>query len=264
MTNFRDALASHRFAGQVAADRTLGSAVGVTGTPAFILDGELVEGALSLPQLTAWVDAHPDSGIRNAGLAAPSAGSSVNADFVVSSSSRSASVTLFWFTDVRSPSAAPQAALVRDLVARGSGHVRALYKPLPSATRSDANLAAAALIAAQRAGKFWEMYDALAARRDVLNDNKLAAVAAGLGLSPSSFAASMQAAQAEVVASTEEAGQRGILGSPVLFINDQRVDGLQRKELYADILDRELKASVAASVHSGGSSELAAKTAYTH
>ena len=35
--------------------------------------------------------------------------------------------------------------------------------------------------------------------------------------------------------------ERGIQGAPVLFVNKERVDGLQRKQFYTAILDQELK-----------------------
>jgi predicted DsbA family dithiol-disulfide isomerase len=42
-----------------------------------------------------------------------------------------------------------------------------------------------------------------------------------------------------------EATRRGIQGAPVLFINKQRVDGLQRKQFYTNIADAELQSSPA-------------------
>ena len=236
MSAFRNALETHRFAADIAEDRALGEKAGVTGTPAFFLNGEIVEGARSLPELTAWVDSHAgNAALTNNVADAPSA-----QNFVVAGDSGKSLVTLTWFSDVRSVSAIAQAKLIRALMARGKGKMQIVFKPFPSAGRPDSEVAAAALIAAQRSGKFWEMYDALAERRDVLDEGKLFTVASSIALNPTSFISSLEAAKAEVISQTEDASRRGILGSPVIFLNRTRVDGLQREAFYTAILDREL------------------------
>ena len=234
---FRDALDTHRFAADIAEDRAMGEKAGVTGTPAFFLNGEIVEGARSLPELTAWVDSHAG---MSASPASTIADTTSTPGLVVAGYTASSIVTLTWFSDVRSPTAPEQAKLVRALLARGKGKTQVVFKPFPSASHADADIAAAALIAAQKAGKFWEMYDALAARRDILDESKLLVVANSLGLQSISFAKNLEVARVEVISQVEDASRRGILGSPVIFLNQTRVDGLQREAFYKAILDREL------------------------
>ena len=76
--------------------------------------------------------------------------------------------------------------------------------------------------------------------RHVLDQSKLLAVASAIGLQGNSFATHLEAAKAEVISQVEDASRRGILGSPVIFLNGTRVDGLQGEAFYTAILDREL------------------------
>ena len=102
MAAFDNALKTHAYAGQIAADRALGIKAGVTGTPTFVIDGQAVSGVRSLSELTALANSHagnPHPALATAVQpAAPSAVSVLG--------NPNAPLTLTWFTDVRSPLAA--------------------------------------------------------------------------------------------------------------------------------------------------------------
>lgn len=53
---FAECLESGRYADEVAADMAAGTAVGVTGTPAFFVNGRLIAGAVPLEQITEIID----------------------------------------------------------------------------------------------------------------------------------------------------------------------------------------------------------------
>jgi protein-disulfide isomerase len=243
MHAFNDALETHRFAGQIAADRVLGTKAGVDGTPTFLVDGHEMTGALSLPELNQLADAH--SGGAAGGPATTLAAAPVVQpdlpDQQVLGPATSVPLTLTWFADVRSPLVARQADLVHELAAQYEGHIRVLFRAFPLESHPDSRICSAALLASLKQGKFWPMFNALAERRDLLDQTKLMSIADTIGLDHAVFASDLDKSSAAVTANIEEATRRGIQGAPVLFLNKERVDGLQRKQFYTTILDRELK-----------------------
>ena len=258
MKAFDEAIATHRYAGRIAADRALGIKAGVTGTPTFLIDGHLLVGARQLPELNQIADAHRTPGLSPAvGVVSGGSALAAGAAMPVSGSAHQvygasglagAPLTLTWFTDVRSPLASRQAELLRSLTARYANRIRVFYKAFPVAAHVDGQLGSAALLAALEQDRFWDMFDALAARRDVLDQAKVLTLAAQLRLNVPAFTAALEAATSEVAADAEEASRRGIQGAPVLFLNAQRVDGLQRDAFYTAILDKELQESSMAKV----------------
>ena len=242
MRVFDEALTTHRFAGQIAADRALGTKAGVDGTPTFIIGGRAVSGVRSLPELEQMTDAYSAEVKGSATMAAavpvvlPPA-----PDQQISGPDNRVPLTLTWFTDVRSPLAARQAALVRQLAAQYNGKVRVLFRAFPLESHEDGRISSQALLASLKQGKFWPMFDAIAERRDVLDRDKLLSIAESAGLDRGRFVADLDASVLAVMANLDEAGRRGILGAPVLFVNSQRVDGLQQMTFYTTILDRELQ-----------------------
>ena len=168
MHTFNDALATHRFAGQIASDRMLGTKAGVDGTPTFVIDGHLMSGARSLPELNQIADAHTALAAgRSLAAAAVPVTPPAATDQQVSGPANHAPITLTWFTDVRSPLASRQADLVRALVAQYDGKVRVFFRAFPLESHADGRIGSAALLAALSQGKFWPMFDALAERRDL-------------------------------------------------------------------------------------------------
>ena len=131
MTAFDQALTSHKFAGQIAADRLLGLKAGVNGTPTFFVDGQPMTGARSLPELNQLADSHPNPTTvpTTAGLAAVAVADAVVPDQQVLGVGTTAPVTLTWYVDVRSPLATRQAELIERLAKQYDGRVRVLFRP---------------------------------------------------------------------------------------------------------------------------------------
>ena len=89
------------------------------------------------------------------------------------------------------------------------------------------------------------MFNALAERRDVIDRPKLVSIVESVGLDQTAFAAALDACAQQVTQDMTDAERRGIQGAPVLFLNQQRVDGLRSEDMYTDILDDELKSAPA-------------------
>ena len=248
MTAFDDALAKHRYAAQIAQDRVLGTEAGVDGTPTFFVNGQRMTGARSLVELNQIVDAvmqSPGSTVPGAVIA--QAIPKAEHEAVVSGRAN-APLELVWFTDVRSPLAERQKDLMLALVKRYEGQVRLVYKAFPVAAHEDGRLGSKALLAAHEQGMFWEMFSALTQRRDVLKEKDILGLAKGAGLDMPAFTRAMNAEKTDigVTADMDEATARGIQGAPVVFVNDQRIDGLQREDFYTAVIAKILKVTPAA------------------
>lgn len=246
MNQFDQALVTHKFAGQIAADRALGVKAGVNGTPTFFVDGQAFSGVRTLAELNQIADSHstPVSG-KPAGLGAIALTETIVPDQQVLGPAARVPLTLTWFVDVRSPLAARQAELIHRLATQYDGKIRVLFRAFTLDSHPDSSLAGAALIAALKQDKFWPMYDALAARRDTLDRDKLLAVADALQIDRTVFSATLDDATAVVALDINDAARRGIQGAPVLFLNQQRVDGLQSDQSYTAILDTQLRTAPA-------------------
>jgi protein-disulfide isomerase len=238
MAAFDEALATHRLAGKIAADRALGVKAGVDGTPTFVIDGQASSGAHSVVELEQLLADHK---------AKPEDKQKVVAAVVTPEPERRVSglvnspLTLTWFTDVRSPLAAMQAELVRSLAKRYNDKIRVVVKVFPLESHPDGRLGSYALVAASAQGKFWPMYDALTAHKDTLDRDAVIVLAGQLQLDAKAFIQTLNTASEFVQKDMDEAQRRGVLGTPVIFLNDKRVDGLQREAFYTAIADQELK-----------------------
>ncbi len=238
MAAFDEALATHRLAGKIAADRALGVKAGVDGTPTFVIDGQASSGAHSVVELEQLLADHK---------AKPEDKQKVVAAVVTPEPERRVSglvnspLTLTWFTDVRSPLAAMQAELVRSLAKRYNDKIRVVVKVFPLESHPDGRLGSYALVAASAQGKFWPMYDALTAHKDTLGRDAVIVLAGQLQLDAKAFIQTLNTASEFVQKDMDEAQRRGVLGTPVIFLNDKRVDGLQREAFYTAIADQELK-----------------------
>ncbi len=242
---FGNALRTRQFSGQVAADRALAERAGVEGTPTFLVDGRMMSGARSLPELEQMLALHKaEPGRRVAYAVTP--GEVVQR--VVLGPKADTPLRLTWFTDVRSSLAGRQAQLLRGLEARYGNQLQVMFKAVPVDAHPDARLGSQALLAAYELGKFWDMYEALAGRRDVLTRGAVLQIAAGLRLEPNQFAAKLDEAAENLAMDAEEARQRGIAGAPVMFVGKQRVDGLQSESAYTALLDGQKPGTVKASL----------------
>jgi len=244
MKVFDQALAMHKFAGQIAADRALGVKAGVNGTPTFFVDGQSLAGVRSLPELNQIADTHAaPSNKTTVGLAAIALTDPVVPDQQILGPTTRVPLTLTWFVDVRSPLAARQADLMQRLAKQYEGRVRVLFRAFALEQHPDSRISSAALLAALKQDKFWPMFDALAQRRDILDRTKLLAIADSIAADHAAFAAALDTASGDVNLDINDAARRGVQGAPVLFINQQRIDGLQPDRNYLTILDSQLQAA---------------------
>ena len=131
--------------------------------------------------------------------------------------------------------------MIRALASQYPKQVRVLYKAFPLANYPDSGLAAQALFAAQQQNAFWPMFDALAQRRYTFDRSMMLGLADDLHLDRTAFDKALTAAAFSVDNDHEEATRRGILGAPTIYVETDRVDGLQRAKSYTDLIDKQLR-----------------------
>jgi protein-disulfide isomerase len=104
-------------------------------------------------------------------------------------------------------------------------------------------LAAAASLAANEQGKFWEYHDKLFANQQALDRTSLEKYAAELGLDLNRFKAALDSNkfEAQITGDATEATWAGVNGTPTFFINGRELVGAQPIDAFKAIIDEELK-----------------------
>jgi len=154
-----------------------------------------------------------------------------------------APITLVEFSDFQCPYctlATPQLQLVLKAYPT---QVRLFFKQFPLDMHSQAALAAAAAVAAQKQGKFWPMHDALFASHGDLSRPTILAIASAIGLDMKRFEADLNSPEVrKAVARDQEDGSNvGVMSTPTLFIDGQHYNGAIKLTTLKPILDAELK-----------------------
>jgi protein-disulfide isomerase len=122
--------------------------------------------------------------------------------------------------------------------------VKVVHKNFPLKSHKYSRLAAAAVIAADRQGKFWEFHDLLYQNSKELNDQKIQDISVILGMDKERFLKDLSDPQIQKIIDQEvsEATRLGVNSTPTVFINgkrlrDRRLQGFQTQ------IEKELKKS---------------------
>jgi protein-disulfide isomerase len=154
-----------------------------------------------------------------------------------------AKVVLVEFSDFECPYCAQAAAEIRHIASTYPKDIRLVYKQFPLSMHPHAEMAAAASLAAQEQGKFWEMHDKLFANFRQLNKEKVNEWAQELGLDMDKFKAALDSPQlkATVQQDLREGEFAGVNGTPALFLNGKHYNGQITLAALKPYLDEELK-----------------------
>jgi protein-disulfide isomerase len=258
---------------KVDADIELGKAVGVTGTPAFFINGVFVSGAQPLDKFKGIVDeqlraaaALANSGVparsiyaklaeKNKAKNPPPAKPGADVDDAVvwrvpvaGSPVRgkpTALVTMVMFGDFQCPFTAKVVPTVEALLGKYGDKLRLVWKntPLPFHPRAEP---AAELALEARAQKgdaaFWSAFDLLFKEQQHLDDSDLEGHARSLGLDAPR---AMQAVAghrhgAAIDADQDLSDDLEASGTPHFFINGRRLVGAQPIDKFSKLIDEEL------------------------
>jgi protein-disulfide isomerase len=251
-------------------DDALAKQLGAGGTPPFFVNGRFFSGAQPIEIFRAAVDeelgkakmmvnegmkpseiyasvlthgvseppAPPEPPVQKVDLgAAPVKGAS------------DAPVTLVAFSDFECPFCSRAAATVKQLETEYPGKLRVAFKHQPLPRHPNARLAAAAAMAANEQGKFWEMHDKLFANQTSLDRASLEKYAQELGLDMGKFKAALDSNRFEdaIAQDSAQGTSLGATGTPTFFVNGRQIVGAKPIEVFRRVIDDELKKAGVAS-----------------
>jgi protein-disulfide isomerase len=155
----------------------------------------------------------------------------------------SAPITLVEFSDFQCPYCAAAVGQIKEVLKLYPSQVKLIFKQFPLETHPQADLAAAAAVAAQKQGKFWEMHDAMFAHPGDLSRRAILAMAQQNGLEMKRFEEDIDstAVREAVVRDVQDGNRAGVEGTPTLFVNGQRYNGPISSDALKPVIDGELK-----------------------
>ncbi len=267
MTKFKAALDSGRFRAKVESDAREGLAVGANGTPTFFINGRELIGAQPFEKFKEIIDdeikkadkllasgTKPEELYAKLLEQAPAArqpssehgGSEVTkieVGVAPVKGPKNAPVTIVEFSDFQCPFCKNVVPTLEALEKQYGNKVKVAFKNQPLPFHANARPAAAASLAANAQGKFWEYHDKLFAHQEALDRASLEKYAAELGLDMSKFKAALDSKKfdAQITADATEATRAGAEGTPTFFINGRKLVGAQPLDAFKTIIDEELK-----------------------
>jgi protein-disulfide isomerase len=237
---FEACLTGGEFTDEVQSSLMEGQAAGVTGTPAFFVNGSLLSGAQPFSAFQQQIDYYLAGGV------APTF--EVPADSFRSMGDADAPVVVTEFSDYGCPACGQvEQVVIPDLIEQyvDTGKVRFVYRQFPlESLHPNAPTASRAAYCAGQQGSYWEMHNALFANKDQWNgaDDPIALFvqyASDLGLDSTALTACIASDEAKVfVQSDMLAGQElGVNATPYFFVEDLPIRGSLPIEQLGQVID---------------------------
>lgn len=153
-----------------------------------------------------------------------------------------APITLVEFSDFQCPYCTAAVPQLKALLAAYPTKVKLVFKEFPLETHPQADLAAAAALAAQKQGKFWQLHDAMYSSRD-LSRPTIRAMAEKIGLDMKQFDQDWDssAVREAVVRDVQDGDKAGVEGTPTLFINGQKLNAAIHIAVLKPVVEAALK-----------------------
>jgi protein-disulfide isomerase len=232
LNRFTRDLDSDRLKKVIASDQAEGAKLDVNGTPTFFINGVSYSGARSYEDLKILVQKEHG---RTHALAEIT-------DNLLSRGPVNARVTLEFYADLESPVSRPTMSVIDELLQRYPSAVRLQFRSFPLAFHPQAPLAHEAAMAAAKQGHFWDFANYILEHQDSLREQDLIAYSGKLGMDENKFAEVLRQRRygARVDADLAEGAKRGIRGSPVIFVNSKRIDGVPSLQALSQYVEEEL------------------------
>jgi protein-disulfide isomerase len=232
MERFRKDLDSDRTKSLIQADLAEGTKRGVEGTPSFFVNGKEYVGTKSSEELSKLVQDEQRRGWVMSEIT----------DNLMSKGPAGAPITIEFFADLQSPVTIPAAALLDELLSRYPSTVRLQFRNFPLAFHPQAVMTHSAAMAAARQGHFWEFAAYILDHQDSVREQDLIVYAGKLGMDETKFAGMVQDRRygPRVDADVADGFRRGIRGSPVILVNDKRIDGVPSLQILTEFVEAEL------------------------
>lgn len=131
---------------------------------------------------------------------------------------------------------------LEQLLTKYPDKVKLVFKNFPIRSHKFALKAAAAALAAEPLGKFWEFHDALFNNYNQLNDQKIQEIVGLLNLDETEFKEQQKnpAINSRIRQDYEEGIRIGVRGTPTIFINGKKLRDRSMKNMEA-IIERGLQ-----------------------
>ncbi|MEE2779729.1 MAG: thioredoxin domain-containing protein, partial [Myxococcota bacterium] len=154
-----------------------------------------------------------------------------------------APVTVVAFTDLQCAYCSQTSALLKEMVETRQNEVRWVLKHLPLPNHELAMPAAASVICAKEQGREWEVHDAVSAKNGELDGNGLyETIVAELSDMPAwEQCMESQAMNDKLLADLELGMLVEVTGTPTLFINGRRVEGMVSREMLQERINEALQ-----------------------
>jgi protein-disulfide isomerase len=159
--------------------------------------------------------------------------------------SASAKVTIVEFSDFQCPFCSKGAAVVHDLKKKYGDKVKIVFKNFPLPFHQNARGAANASFCAneQSVEAFWKLHDWMFENQEKLDIPSLKEAGKKIGVKADVFAQCLDSMKysAKIDSDMKEGQDVGVKSTPTFFVNGQLVSGAQPIEVFAEIIDAELK-----------------------
>ena len=155
-----------------------------------------------------------------------------------------APVKIVEFADFECPFCNMARTIMKDVMAAHDGQVVLYFKQFPLSFHEHSTSAACAVLAAQKQGKFWPMYDLIFDNQKSLSEEKIRSLAQALGLNMDQFLKDWKdPAVAERVEKEKKEGVDAQVDStPTFFINGRKFLGERATEALSQAVAEEIKA----------------------
>ena len=155
---------------------------------------------------------------------------------------KNAPVTVVEFSDFECPYCGKMVPTLKEIRDNYPKDVKIVFMQQPLSFHKNARGAAAASLAANEQGKFWEYHDLLFANRKALTRPDLERYAQDLGLNMKKFKAALDSGKFEeqIKRNQREASKVGATGTPTSFVNGWKVRGASPFPKFKTVIDREL------------------------
>ncbi|MFY0535490.1 DsbA family protein [Nannocystis pusilla] len=270
LSKIQEDLEALRWGTAVQRDLRQGRRLGVTGTPAYFINGRHINGAKPLELLRSVVREElelaakwreqgvaPDKiyahaiadGYREVQVRRPRPGLKPDVIYPVpvdDSPQRgpaTAPVTIVEFADFECGFCVRGHDTLEKLRRRYGDKIRVVFKHYPLPFHSHAFLAARAAMAAHAEGKFWEFHDRLYAEKAQFDESTLLQIAKELKLDGKKFKQRLHAADADarIVTDQDLGSTLGVRGTPAYFVNGRAVDGAVPELEFRLVIQEELE-----------------------
>ncbi len=163
-TKFDQCLDGGAMAQRVADEQKEGAALGVSGTPSFLINGVMLVGAQPQSSFESVIDAELKNGTGDkaaAALGEEGKRLKLNLTKGYVTGSENAKIKIVEFTDFECPYCERAFPTVSAVMEKYKGKISLEYKSFPLSFHPSAQKAAEAALCAGEQGKFWEMHDDL-------------------------------------------------------------------------------------------------------